>query len=252
MNGRQRIDLNCDAGEGFPSDEELFSLVSSANIACGGHAGDEASMERSVDLALRSGVAVGAHPGFLDRQGFGRRQLAVEPQLLEEQIARQLSELNAVITARGASLSHVKAHGALYSLACSDPAFGRLLVHAVRRASECRCIYALSGSSLVGIARAEGFRVAEEGFADRAYSPDGCLAPRGSPGALIADPIEAAARGLRIASEGRVVALDGTLLVVAADTICIHGDEPGAVATARALRHALAGAGIVVRRFGAP
>lgn len=252
MSARRRIDLNCDAGEGSASEEELFGLVSSANIACGGHAGDARSMERAVDLALRSGVAIGAHPGFVDRAGFGRKPLDVEPRLLEEQLAGQIASLEAIARARGIGLSHVKPHGALYSRAGLDPDLGRLLLRAIRRATDCRCLFALAGCALVQIARGEGFSVAEEAFADRAYRADGSLAPRGAPGAVIPDPAEVAARGLRIAAEDTVAAMDGTVLAARADTICIHGDEPGAPARARALREALRAAGIEVRRYDVP
>ena len=252
MSSRHRVDLNCDMGEGFGSDEELFALVTSANIACGGHAGDAESMAQSVERALQSGVAIGAHPGFVDRSGFGRVATRVAPAVLEEQVAEQVRRLDGIAAAHGGRLSHVKLHGALYNMAAVDRDLARLVVRALTRASECRTLYALSGSLFVEVARGAGFTVAEECFADRAYRADGSLAPRGSTGAVVADPAVAAARGLRMVTEGTIAAADGTIIPARADTICVHGDEPGAAACARALREALRAAGIDVKRFDVP
>jgi UPF0271 protein len=252
LGGTLRVDLNCDMGEGFGSDAELLALVTSANIACGGHAGDRESMARSVKAALRAGVAVGAHPSLADQEGFGRRPLSVEPGDLEDSLVAQVRELDEVVRGLGARLSHVKLHGELYSRAASDPATARLVLRALRRASECRTLFALSGSLLVELARGDGFLVAQEAFADRGYGADGSLAPRGSPGAMVTDPVVAAARALRMVKEGTVVAVDGPEVALRADTICIHGDEPGAAACARALREALGRAGVEVRRFASP
>jgi UPF0271 protein len=252
VSGALRVDLNCDMGEGSGTDGELLELVTSANIACGGHAGDRESMAICVKAALRAGAAVGAHPSLVDRDGFGRRPLSVEPALLEDQVSRQVREIDQVARGLGARLSHVKLHGALYSMAASDPGTARLVLRALRKASECRTLFALSGSLLVELGRGEGFRVAQEAFADRGYGADGSLAPRGSRGAMVADPAVAAARALRMVQEGTVSAADGSLVPVRADTICIHGDEPGAVACARAVREAFRAAGVDVKRFGSP
>ena len=252
VSGALRVDLNCDMGEGFASDQELLGLVTSANIACGGHAGDHDSMARGVEAALRAGVAVGAHPSLVDREGFGRRRLSVEPPRLEDQVAGQVRELDDVARSLGGQLSHVKLHGALYSMAASHAGIARAVLRALRRSTTCRTLFALSGSQLVELARAEGFLVAEEAFADRGYGADGALTPRGAPGAMVRDPAVAAARALQMLREGTVTATDGSLVPVRADTVCIHGDEPGAVACARALRAAFSAAGVDVKRFGAP
>jgi UPF0271 protein len=247
----KRIDLNCDMGEGYGSDAELFALVTSANIACGGHTGDAESMVRALDLAVLHGVAAGAHPSFVDRADFGRRELAVEPAVLAAQIEHQVRAFAEAAHTRGVRLSHVKLHGALYSLAARDPGVAAAVLGALARASECRRLFALAGSALVPLARAEGFVVAEEGFADRAYRSDGTLSPRGTPGAMIADPADAAARAVRMARDGTIRCIDGSSIRVRVDTICIHGDEPGAVMTARALRDALRSSCMELRRFGA-
>jgi UPF0271 protein len=250
VSGAPRVDINCDMGEGFDSDEALLALVTSANIACGGHTGDRESMTRSVEAALRAGVAVGAHPSLVDREGFGRRRLPVELSRLEDQVAAQVRELDEVARGLGAQLSHVKLHGALYSMAAADTEVAQAVLRALRSASACRTIFALSGSMLVELARRGGFQVAQEAFADRGYGPDGSLAPRGLPGAMVADPAVAAARALGVVREGTVTATDGSVIAVRADTICIHGDEPGAVACARAVREAFRDAGVDVTRFG--
>ena len=199
MNRARSMDLNCDMGEGFSHDEQIMAFVTSANIACGGHAGDATSMLRAVRLASARGVRIGAHPSLPDRDGFGRRELAVRPEELEVEIGRQIAALQRVAHSLGVRLSHVKPHGALYNMAARDPVIGTAVVHAVLRATEASpggpiALYALAGSPLVGIARAAGIATAEEAFADRGYGNDGSLAPRGSPGALIADPREVAAR----------------------------------------------------------
>ncbi len=252
MSAKLRVDLNCDMGEGFGSDEELCGLVTSVNIACGGHAGDARSMEQSVELATANALAIGAHPSLVDRMGFGRKELLVGPADLEWQIAGQVRDLWEIASAHGARLSHVKLHGALYSMAARDAELASVVVRALQEASDCRTMYALAGTLLVLVARKASFLVAEEAFADRAYRADGSLVPRGSPGAMVEDPAAAAARAVRMVTEGAVAAADGTLLSVHVDTICIHGDEPGAVARARSLREAFRSAGIAVKRFDAP
>jgi 5-oxoprolinase (ATP-hydrolysing) subunit A len=246
------VDLNCDMGEGYGSDAELLTLVTSANIACGGHTGDAASMDRAIELALQHGAAVGAHPGYVDRDGFGRRELAVEPSVLGGQIEAQVRALAEAARTRGTRLSHVKLHGALYSVAARDHGIAAAVLRALARASGCRTLFALAGSALVQAARADGFTVAEEGFADRAYRSDGTLATRGTPGAMIADPVEAARRAVRMVRDGTIQCIDGQTITVRVDTICIHGDEPGAVQCALALRDALQSSGVRVRRFDQP
>jgi UPF0271 protein len=228
-----RIDLNCDLGEGSGHDAELMPLITSANIACGAHAGDAATMRATLALALRHGVAIGAHPGFADREHFGRREMTLPDEelgrLITEQIAR-LRDLSAI--------RHVKPHGALYNLAARDRRTAMVVAEAIRVLDASLVLVALRGSELVRAGRACGLRVAEEVFADRTYRADGSLTPRSEPGALITDEAQAVAQALRFAREG-------------ADTICLHGDGAHAVAFARRLRRELADAGIEVRAFGA-
>ena len=224
--GSRRIDLNADLGEGAGHDEEILSIVSSANIACGGHAGDADTMRRTVALATARRVAVGAHPGLPDRDGFGRRETPVEPRAVADLVASQLRALQRVVAAAGIVLAHVKPHGALYNLAARDPAIGAALIDGVLAAGACRTLFVLAGSPLAELARDAGFTVVEEAFADRGYRADGSLVPRGSPGDLVDDPGEAARRAVRMAVEGTIEAVDGSLVAVHARTICLHGDSP--------------------------
>ncbi len=250
------IDLNGDVGEGYgawapPVDEELVPLVSSANVACGFHASDPGLMRRTVRLAKRHGVAVGAHPSFPDRVGFGRRMLAATPQEIEDDVVYQVGALLGCCRAEGVPLVHVKPHGALYGAAARDPAVARAIVAAVRAVDPSLWLVALAGSVLAREARAAGLACVEEAFADRGYARDGTLLPRGAPGALVTDPAAVAERVSRIAREGVVSAADGADLAVAAGTVCVHGDTPGAVAVARAIRARLEREGVAVRSFAA-
>ena len=233
------VDLNCDLGEGGRHDAELMRLVTSANIACGGHAGTGRTMRAAVELAGRHGVAIGAHPGFADRDNFGRTEQVLSGGDIESLVTRQVRALAGIARAAGLRLSHVKPHGGLYNLAARDPRVADAVARAVRRAGRRLILVGLAGSRLPEAGRARGLRVAREAFADRAYLPDGSLVPRGRPGSIILDPGEAAAQALRIVREARVRALDGTDVPISADTICLHGDGPGAVAFARRLRAAL-------------
>ncbi len=251
------IDLNSDVGEGFgawapPADDALIPLVSSANIACGFHASDPALMRRTVRLARTHAVAVGAHPSFPDRVGFGRRMLAATPQQIEDDVVYQVGALLGCCRAEGVPLVHVKPHGALYDAAARDPAVARAIVAAVRAVDASLWLVGLAGSALAREARAAGLRCAEEAFADRGYARDGTLLPRGAPGALVTDPAAVAERVSRLAREGIVRAADGTDLQVVAGTICVHGDTPGAVDVARAIRARLDRDGVAVRSFAAP
>lgn len=247
------IDLNADMGESFGAwsmgaDAELLACVSSANIACGFHAGDPRVMERTVGLAVRAGVAVGAHPGFADLRGFGRRPMAVDAGEVEADVLYQVGALLAFARAHGTDLTHVKPHGALYNQAAGDEALARAVARGVRRAGDRLVLVGLASSQAMRrAAEAEGLRFAAEAFADRRYNPDGTLQPRRIPGAVIVDPDVAAAQALRIAREGRVPGPDGTNILVRADTLGLHGDGPGAVEIARAVRRALDEAGIRVR-----
>jgi UPF0271 protein len=245
------IDLNADVGESFGAyrygdDEGVLPSVSSANIACGFHAGDPGVMRSTVQLARRHGAALGAHPGFQDLAGFGRREMRIPTAELESLVAYQIGALAAIAAAEGARLSHVKPHGALYNMAAQDKAMADAIAHAVRAVDASLVLFGLSGSQLVAAGERAGLRVASEVFADRGYRADGSLAPRGTPGAVLTDAAEVARRAVTMASRQTVTALDGTSVSLRADTVCVHGDTPGAAALARAVRSALASAGIEV------
>jgi 5-oxoprolinase (ATP-hydrolysing) subunit A len=254
-----RIDLNADMGESFGAwslgrDSELLPWVTSANIACGFHAGDPLVMARTVDLARAQGVAAGAHPGYPDLAGFGRRRLDMTPDELEAAVLYQIGALAGFARAAGAPLRHVKPHGALYNLAAHDRSVAATIAAGVRRFSPDLILVGLAGSLLLEVGRAAGLPVAAEAFADRAYEADGSLRDRRLPGAMLPDPAAAAAQALTIVREGYVLAHDGARVSVQADTLCIHGDTPGAPAYAEAVRQALEQAGVAVLALagGAP
>ncbi|MFG6493251.1 5-oxoprolinase subunit PxpA [Microbacterium sp. P03] len=245
------IDLNADLGEtvdGVPTadDEAMFAVISSASIACGGHAGDAASMRSAVAAAARAGVAVGAHPAYEDRANFGRIAHRVDPLVLRRAVTRQLDGL----IAAGADLRYVKPHGALYHAVTVDPGQADAVVAAVADVAD-RLGRTLPILGLVGriatAAAAAGVPFVREAFLDRGYAPDGGLIPRNTPGALLRDPEIVAERALRLASDGEVMAVDGSWIETDAASLCLHGDTPDAVAMARAVRHALDAAGIEVR-----
>ncbi len=242
------IDLNSDLGEGAGTDAELMPLISSANIACGGHAGDESTMRETVALARRYGVAVGAHPGYPDRENFGRTPVAMTNDALSDEIARQIRVLLAVDP--DLKISHVKAHGALYNEAWRDEDIAKAIVAGVKQVLPPRAgaaLFAPPKSALADAALKAGLRVVREGFADRAYERDGTLRSRKLAGALHTDPQVAAKQALSFVREGGVHSHDGKFLKLAVDTLCLHGDTPGAPAIATAVREALLGAGIAVR-----
>jgi KipI family sensor histidine kinase inhibitor len=241
------VDLNCDLGEGMEHDAALMPLISSANIACGGHAGDERTMAAAVALARRHGVAIGAHPGHDDRQHFGRRERLLSP---ESAAALVLGQIAALATHAGADLHHVKLHGALYHQVDDDDALAAAVAAALRARFPGLVVYARAGGALARLARAEGLAVAEEAFIDRAYRGDGRLAPRSTPGAVIADVAAAADRARRLVGAGCIEAIDGTHLAIRADTLCIHGDGMDPVALAAAVRDALGRAGVAIRPPG--
>jgi UPF0271 protein len=241
------IDLNCDMGEGAGADEELMPLVSSANVACGGHAGDEASMRATVRLARRHGVAVGAHPSYPDRAGFGRERLARAPADVRADVVAQVRALLAVCRAEGVPLVHVKPHGALYNAAAGDAELARAVGEAVREVDPGLVVVCLAGSPMVGLVRGMGLACAEEAFADRGYTARGTLVPRGQPGALLVDAATVAERASRLARKLGVATADGTVVPVAADTLCLHGDTPGASTLAGAVRERLRADGVAVR-----
>jgi UPF0271 protein len=251
----RQIDLNCDCGESFGpwnlgDDEAVLRHVSSANVACGGHAGDPSVMRRTVRLCRELGVAVGAHPGYPDLQGFGRRALPMAPDEIEASVLAQIGALHAIARAEGVSLRHVKPHGALYNVAAVTPAVAEAIARAVAAFSRELTLVGLAGSLLVAAGEAAGLPVAREAFADRGYAADGTLLPRGTPGALILDPAANLAHALRLVAEGHALAPDGARVPVVADTLCLHGDTPGAAQRAAHLRRGLEEAGLGVRPLG--
>lgn len=246
-----RVDLNCDLGEGAGRDAELMPLLTSASIACGAHAGDAATMRATIELALRHGVAVGAHPGYADREHFGRRELDLPPGDVAQLVVGQVIEFQKAAQAAGATMHHVKLHGALYNQASRDRALAEAVVEALAAAVPHPRLYVLSGSVLERVARARpGCAVAGEVFADRTYRADGALTPRSEPGALIEDEEAAVAQVLRMVRDGRVRARDGADVPIAADTVCLHGDGARAVEFARRLRGELTAAGVELRSCG--
>lgn len=247
-----QIDLNCDCGESFGpwkmgDDEAVLPHVTSANVACGGHAGDPAVMRRTLRLCRTLGVAAGAHPGYPDLQGFGRRALPMSAEELQAHVLAQIGALYALARAEGVALRHVKPHGALYNVAAATPPVAEAIARAVAAFSRELILVGLAGSQLVAAGEAAGLHVAREAFADRGYGADGALLPRGTPGALILDPAANLAQALGVVVDGRVLAPDGAAVPVTADTICLHGDTPGAAARAAYLRRGLVEAGVLVR-----
>lgn len=230
-----RVDLNCDLGEGAPHDAELLALVSSANIACGAHAGDEATMRHTLELAKARGVAVGAHPGYADRARFGRVELALAPAKVHALVEQQIRTLQRFARERSLTLAHVKPHGALYHQAARDPALAAAVADAVQSVDARLMVFGLPGSALLAAAAARGLPVAAEIFADRRYRPDGSLVPRSEPEALLTEPAEACAQVLTLLRAGR------------GQTVCVHGDGPHAVAFARELRAALTQANVTIQ-----
>jgi len=241
-----RVDLNADLGEGSPGEAELMPLITSANIACGGHAGDPVSMRAAVAAARAAGVAVGAHPSTEDRVGFGRRELPLTAAQARGLILAQVGALRDIAGSLGARLTHVKPHGALYNRAARDPALAAAVAAAVREIDPGLIVFGLAGSESIRAAAAAGLAVAEEVFADRTYQADGSLTPRTRPDALIADEAAAIAQVFGMVQEGAVRAVNGVRVAVRADTVCLHGDGAHAVAWARRLRAELRAAGIAV------
>lgn len=230
------IDLNCDLGEGAGHDAELMPLITSASIACGIHAGDGDTMRRTVELALRHGVGIGAHPSLDDRAHFGRRELPVSPDEVQVLVLTQTRLLQIIARQCGARVAHVKPHGALYNMAARDPALAAAVAGAVHEADPGLILFGLAGSELLPAGRARGLRVASEVFADRTYQADGSLTPRAQPGALIEDANAAVAQVRQMVRDGVVTATDGSKVPITADTVCLHGDGPHAVFFANRLR----------------
>ncbi len=245
----RRIDLNADVGEGY-DDRALLPLLTSVNVACGGHAGDERTMADVARVAAASGLAVGAHPSYPDREHFGRREMTMGSSELRRAVSEQVSALADIAAAAGARLAHVKPHGALYNTAARDLDVARIIAQAVRDVDPALRLVGLAGSQLLVAGREMGLAVAAEGFADRRYAADGSLASRALGNALIHDVAEAADQALRIVCDHQVRALDGTPVGVRADTLCIHGDTDGAAAILTAVRRRLEEAGVVIAPLG--
>ncbi|MBL7182991.1 MAG: LamB/YcsF family protein [Anaerolineae bacterium] len=250
-----KVDLNCDMGESFGryrigADEAMMQHITSANIACGYHAGDPLVMDRTVRLAAKHGVGIGAHPSFPDLMGFGRRAMQLSSEEIENYILYQIGALAAFARAAGVELVHVKPHGALYNMAARDMELARAIVHGIARFGREVIVVWLAASAMIEAAGEAGLCVAQEGFADRAHNPDGTLQSRKEPGSVIHDPQRAAGQAVAMVRDGVVVAHTGEEIPVHVDTICVHGDSPGAVQIARTIRAELEAAGIRVRPMG--
>jgi len=249
----RKLDVNCDIGEGFGIyrlgfDEEIMPSISSANIACGFHAGDPMHMRRTVRLAEAAGVAIGAHPGLPDIIGFGRREMMVSPDEARDYVTYQIGALQCFTAAK--KLQHVKPHGALYNMGARNEELARAVAGAVREADPDLILVGMAGSAWIKAGRDLGLRVAREAFADRAVNTDGTLVPRSLRGAVIHEVEDVMARAVRLVTEGRVTAITGEEVEMPADTICLHGDTPGAAELARTLRQRLEAAGVTIVPMG--
>ena len=248
------MDLNSDVGESFGrwtlgDDTAMFRSVSSANVACGFHAGDPTVIRRTCREAVAAGVTIGAHVGYRDLAGFGRRFMDVDPHELADDVVYQIGALQALAATEGGRVRYVKPHGGLYNAIVSHTAQARAVVDAVKLVDPTLPILGLPGSEVLRLAEAAGLRAVSEAFADRAYNADGTLVSRSLPGAVLHDPAEVAEHVLRMATDSAIRATDGSILKIDADSICVHGDSPGAVAMAGAVKAALTGAGISIRAF---
>lgn len=246
------IDLNCDMGEAFGNyafgaDLEIIQSISSANIACAYHAGDPLVMDARVKLCREHQVAVGAHPSFPDLMGFGRRPMAATPAEVKAYVIYQLGALLGFAQAHGVKVEHVKPHGALYNMAALDEKLARAIAEGIYMVDPQCILVGLAGTALCSVGRAVGLPVAEEVFADRGYRPDGTLVPRGEPGAIIKSTEEAVERIVRLVETGTIVANNGQAMQVKGDTVCLHGDTPGAAEYAKAIRQRLESQGVLVR-----
>jgi UPF0271 protein len=251
---RRVIDLNADLGEGFGvwklgDDDALLGIVTSANVACGFHAGDPSTMRRVCERAADLGVVVGAQVSYRDLPGFGRRFIDVEPDELADDVLYQLAALDGIARASGSRMAYVKPHGALYNAVVDHDAQAQAVVQAVVAFDRTLPVLGLPGSALLRTAEAAGLRAVPEGFADRGYTPAGTLVSRREPGALVHDPATVAERAVRMAADGEVLAVDGTRVRVDVESVCVHGDTPGAVELARAVRAALEAAGLTPAPF---
>ena len=250
-----RVDLNCDMGESFGrwqlgADAGVMPHISSANIACGAHAGDPEVMRKTIRLAVEHGVSCGAHPGFADLAGFGRREIPTTPTEAGDLVLYQLGALSAIAGSAGVRLRHVKAHGALYNMAARDRALADAIAAAVAGFDRSLVFFGLAGSGMLDAGKNAGLEIAAEGFADRSYEPDGSLTPRSLPGSVIHDVDEVVARAARMVREGRVRARNGADIPLHVDTLCVHGDTPGADRLAASLHSGLTAAGVRIAPVG--
>jgi len=243
------IDLNCDLGEGCGNDAELMKFISSANIACGFHAGDESTMRRTAELAVENGVAIGAHPGYRDRENFGRTPMSLPANEVFEIVREQILAMKNICDSLGVGLHHVKPHGAMYNQAARDKILAAAIAEAVASVDKQLVLYGLSKSFLIAEAEAIGLRTASEVFADRTYQQDGTLTPRTESNALITDDLKSVEQAMRMVNEGSVVSTTGESVSIVADTICLHGDGENAVEFAKAIREALSASHVAVRSF---
>ncbi len=248
------IDLNSDVGESFGrwslgDDLAMFGSVSSANVACGFHAGDPSAIRRTCREATAAGVVIGAHVGYRDLAGFGRRFMDISPTELADDVVYQIGALQALAAVEGARVQYVKPHGGLYNAIVTHTAQAQAVVDAVKSVDPNLPILGLPGSEVLRLADTAGLRAVTEAFADRAYNPDGTLVSRSEPGAVLHDPAEVAEHVLRMATESAVRAIDGSTLKIRAQSICVHGDSPGAVAMATAVKSALGDAGVSIGSF---
>ena len=251
------VDLNADVGESFGrwrlgDDEALLTVVSSANVACGFHAGDPPTLRRVCAIAADRGVAIGAQVSYRDLAGFGRRFLDAAPGELRDDVLYQLGALDGFARVAGSAVTYLKPHGALYHAAARMPAQAQAVVAAVSEYGSDLAVLGPAGSELLAAAAAAGLPVVAEGFADRAYRPDGSLLPRTEPGAVLEDPDAVGARAARMVTAGEVAAIDGSVVRLDVGSVCVHGDTPGAVVIARAVRSSLAGSGVRIRPFAPP
>jgi UPF0271 protein len=241
------IDINCDLGEGVGNDELIMPYISSANIACGYHAGDETTMRQTVELCKKYNVAIGAHPSYPDRENFGRTDMLLHPGEIYEMIIKQINSLEKIAAENDVAVHHVKPHGALYNMTARDKMLAPFVALAILDTNNKYILYGLSGSQLVKEGKNHGLKTASEAFADRTYKDDGTLSPRNKPGALIEDTGQAVAQVLQIVKEGTVTSVTGKKIPIVAETICIHGDGEHAVEFAKAIRDALVKEGIIIR-----
>jgi len=243
------IDINCDLGEGMRTDAAIMPFISSANIACGGHAGDEKSMEETIKLCLKNRVAIGAHPSFPDKENFGRSEMTLGTDEIRDIVLQQLKNFGKIVSRLGASLHHVKPHGALYNMSAKNISLARAIAEAVKIFDSNLVIYGLSGSHSIYEAKAVGLKTASEVFADRTYQDDGSLTPRSQPEAEVEDVNSAVHQALHLIKEGIVKTISGKQILLVAETICLHGDGKQALSFAKAIHEAMEKEDIVIAKI---